>query len=111
MIASGNHLLTQVKNNQPGLRRKLELGSAGRKPSGCAKSETKGRNRWETRELNVFPAKAWFSRHAMGAAYQDRAAPGAHGLAARSRDRPLDAQTTRSSSGSPRLGPDARALE
>ena len=62
MIASGNHLLTQVKDNQPGLRRRLELGSAGRKPSGYAKSQTKGRNRWETRELTVFPAKAWF-RH------------------------------------------------
>ena len=62
MIASGNHLLTQVKDNQPGLRRRLELGAAGRKPSGFAKSQTKGRNRWETRELTVFPAKAWF-RH------------------------------------------------
>ena len=62
MIASGNHLLTQVKDNQPSLRRKLELGAAGRKPSGFAKSRTTGRNRWETRELAVFPAKAWF-RH------------------------------------------------
>ena len=62
MIASGNHLLTQVKNNQPGLRRTLALGSAGRKPRGCAKSDTKARNRFETRELKVFDAKAWFSR-------------------------------------------------
>jgi hypothetical protein len=62
VIASGNHLLTQVKDNQPGLRRKLELGTAGRKPSGSAKTETAGRNRWETRELTVFSAKAWF-RH------------------------------------------------
>jgi predicted transposase YbfD/YdcC len=62
VIASSNHLLTQVKDNQPGLRRRLEKGAARRKPSGCAKSETKGRNRWETRELSVFPAKAWF-RH------------------------------------------------
>ncbi len=60
MIASGNHLLTQVKGNQPGLRHSLELGAAGRKPSGAAKSQTSGRNRWETRELTVFPAKAWF---------------------------------------------------
>ena len=60
MIASGNHLLTQVKGNQPSLRGKLELGSAGRKPSGSAKSANSGRNRWETRELTVFPAKAWF---------------------------------------------------
>ena len=58
MIASGNHLLTQVKDNQPSLRRRLALGAAGRKPGGCAKSETAGRNRWETRA--VFPAKAWF---------------------------------------------------
>ncbi len=62
MIASGNHLLTQVKDNQPGLRRRLELGAAGRKPSGFAKSQTKGRNRWETGELTAFPAKALF-RH------------------------------------------------
>src|SRR5271156_5564259 len=60
VIASGNHLLTQVKDNQPSLRRRLELGVAGRKPSGSAKTETAGRNRWETRELTVFPAKAWF---------------------------------------------------
>jgi predicted transposase YbfD/YdcC len=34
----------------------------GREPSGSAKSKSKGRNRWETRELTAFPAKAWF-RH------------------------------------------------
>jgi hypothetical protein len=62
VIASGNHLLTQVKNNQPHLRRRLEWGAACRKPSGHATNRTKGRNRWETRELTVFPAKAWF-RH------------------------------------------------
>ena len=62
MIASGNHLLTQVKDNQPTLRRKLELGAKGRKPGGCATSKAKGPNRWETRELTVFPVKAWF-RH------------------------------------------------
>jgi hypothetical protein len=60
VIASGNHLLTQVKDNQPKLRRRLELGSMGRKPSGSATSKSSGRNRWETRELTVFPAKAWF---------------------------------------------------
>lgn len=60
MIASGNHLLAQVKANQPALRRRLELGVAGRKPSGSARSKTSGRNRWESRELTVFPAKAWF---------------------------------------------------
>jgi len=62
VIASGNHLLTQVKDNQPSLRRKLELGAAGRKSIGSDKNETAGRNRWETRELTVFPAKAWFRR-------------------------------------------------
>jgi predicted transposase YbfD/YdcC len=51
-----------VKNNQPGLRRKLELGSATRTPRGGARSKTKGRNRFETRELKVFDAKAWFRR-------------------------------------------------
>jgi hypothetical protein len=62
VIASGNHLLTQVKDNQPKLRSRLELGSMGRKPSGSATSKSSGRNRWETRELTVFPAKAWFRR-------------------------------------------------
>lgn len=60
MIASGNHLLVQVKDNQPKLRRRIELGCAGRKPSGAATSKSKGRNRWETRELTVYPVKAWF---------------------------------------------------
>jgi predicted transposase YbfD/YdcC len=62
VIASGNHLLTQVKNNQPLLRRRLEWGAACRKPNGRATTQTKGRNRWETRELTVFPVKAWL-RH------------------------------------------------
>ena len=62
MIASGNHLLTQVKNNQPLLRRRLERGAACRKPNGRATNQTKGRNRWEVRELTAFPVKAWF-RH------------------------------------------------
>jgi predicted transposase YbfD/YdcC len=62
VIASGNDLLVQVKNNQPKLRRRLELGCAGRKPSGSATSKSKGRNRWETRTLTVFPVKAWFRR-------------------------------------------------
>ena len=62
MIASGNHLLTQVKNNQPNLRRRLGLGASARKPIGSDTSKSVGRNRWETRKLTVFPAKAWF-RH------------------------------------------------
>jgi hypothetical protein len=60
VIASGNHLLVQVKENQPTLLRKLDWGAKGRKPSGRDKSQAKGRNRWETRELTAFPAKAWF---------------------------------------------------
>ena len=60
MIASGNHLLVQVKDNQPRLRRRLELGTAGRKPIGADTSKVAGRNRWESRELTVFQAKAWF---------------------------------------------------
>ena len=51
-----------MKDNQPSLRRSFEQGTAGRKPSGSAVSRAKGRNRWETRELKVFPAKAWFRR-------------------------------------------------
>ena len=62
MIASGNHLLTQVKGNQPSLRRKLERGAAWRKPLGCAISHAQGHSRWEMRELKAFPAKAWL-RH------------------------------------------------
>jgi hypothetical protein len=62
VIASGNHLLTQVKGNQPSLRRKLECGASWRKPLGRATSQAQGHNRWERRELTAFPAKAWF-RH------------------------------------------------
>jgi len=62
VIASGNHLLTQVKDNQPSLRRRLEWGATCRKPNGRAISQTKGRNRGETRELTAFPVKAWL-RH------------------------------------------------
>jgi hypothetical protein len=62
VVASGNHLLTQVKGNQPSLRRSLERGAAGRKPIGSDTSKSADRNRWVTRELTVFPAKAWF-RH------------------------------------------------
>lgn len=62
VIASGNHLLTQVKGNQPSLRSKLESGASWRKPLGCAISNAQGHNRWERRELTAFPAKAWF-RH------------------------------------------------
>jgi len=40
VIASGNHLLTQVKPINR-LASQLELGAAGRKPSGFAKSKTK----------------------------------------------------------------------
>ena len=64
MIASGNHLLTQVKGNQPSLRRKLEIGASWRKPLGCAISQAQGHNRWEKRELTAFPAKAWL-RHTL----------------------------------------------
>ena len=62
MIASGNHLLTQVKGNQPSLRRKLDQGASWRKPLGCAINQDRGHNRWESRDLKAFPAKAWF-RH------------------------------------------------
>jgi hypothetical protein len=62
VIASGNHLLVQVKANRPSLRRKLEHGASWRKPLGGAISKAQGRNRWERRELTAFAAKAWF-RH------------------------------------------------
>jgi hypothetical protein len=51
---SGNHLLTQVNNNQPRLRRRFELGIVGRKPMGSDATKAAGRNRWETRALQVF---------------------------------------------------------
>jgi len=62
VIASGNHLLVQVKANQPSLRRKLEHGASWRKPLGGVISQAQGHSRWERRELAAFPAKAWF-RH------------------------------------------------
>ena len=60
MIVSGNHLLTQFKDNQPSLRRRLELGVSGPQAKQVRQYRDQGRNRWETRELTVFPAKAWF---------------------------------------------------
>ena len=53
-----------------------------------------GRNRRETRELTVFPAKAWF-RHTPWDTDQDRVAVETDGLQARPRDGILG-QTTRS---------------
>ena len=43
VIASGNPLLTQVKDNQPSLRQRLERGTAGRKPMGATVCRNKGR--------------------------------------------------------------------
>ena len=34
--------------------------TAGRRPIGSTVNQITGRNRWETRDLLVFPAKAWF---------------------------------------------------
>src|SRR5579875_3909540 len=39
VVASGNHLLVQVKANQLSLRRTLEHGASWRKPLGCAISQ------------------------------------------------------------------------
>ena len=61
----GNHLPTQVKDNQPSLRRRLQLGVAGRKPSGSAKTETTGHNRWETREFDGVSRQGLVSRYAL----------------------------------------------
>ena len=111
MIASGNHLLTQVKDNQPSLRRKLELGTAGRNPTGSDKSETAGRNRWETRELTVFPAKAWFRDTPWEKPDQDRAPLGANGLQARPGDGTLRANDRGRLLDLLGFQPNARALE
>jgi hypothetical protein len=64
----GQSPLTQLKNNRPTLCRKLALGGAGRKLSGCAARKSKGRNLWEAQELMVFPAKALFHHSSMGGA-------------------------------------------
>jgi hypothetical protein len=49
-----------------GLRRRLALGAAGCKPSGSDKTQTAGRNRWETRELTVFPVMSNSDSHERG---------------------------------------------
>ena len=103
MITSGNHLLAQVKDNQPGLRKSLELGSAGRKPRDCAQSVTEGRrNRHETRRLEVFDAKAWFARTPWEPLITTVVAPAAHRASTRRRDRILDHELRDRLSGSPR---------
>ena len=111
MIASGNHLLTQVKDNQPSLRRKLELGTAGRKPTGAAKSETSGRNRWETRELAAFASQGVVPPYAVGRPHQDRASARAHGLQAQLQDRTLQANMRDRLLDFLGFRPNARALE
>ena len=80
VIASGNHLLTQVKDNQTRASRRLELGVAGHKPTGTAKTETAGRNRWETRELTVFPPTPGFRDTPWEKLIEDRASVGTNGL-------------------------------
>ena len=60
MIASGNHVLVQIKDNQPKLRRLIERAMARLSPQERDTTRTVGRNRWETRELQVFPAKDLF---------------------------------------------------
>jgi len=111
VIASGNHLLTQVKGNQPSLRRKLELGSAGRKPIGSAKSASSGRNRWETRELTVFPAKAWFRGSPWDGLIKTVLRLERTGLQAQSQDRILQANGRDRLLGFLGFRPNARALE
>jgi hypothetical protein len=51
VIASGNHLLVQIKGNQPKLRGLLERAAARRSPGERDATGTKERNRWETQEL------------------------------------------------------------
>ena len=66
MIASGNHLLTQVKDNQPSLRRSLEQGTAGTKaerlrPSAGPKAEIDGKpgNSRCSRPRHAYAATPW----------------------------------------------------
>ena len=80
MIASGNHLLTQVKDNQPSLRRKLELGTAGRKPTGSDKSRDRGPQPLGNPRIDGVSGQGVVSPYAMGKPDQDRAPLGAHGL-------------------------------
>ena len=86
------------------MRRKLELGIGGpHSQADRPKSANSDRDRWETRELMVFPAKARVRGFAVGRPHPNRASPGAHGLQARPQDRTLQAKRTRPSSGFPRL--------
>lgn len=61
MIASGNHLLVQVKDNQPKLRSLLQRATARLRPCDADATRTEGRNRWETRELQAFSAEGLLS--------------------------------------------------
>lgn len=60
MIASSHHVLVQIKDNQPKLRRLIERAMARLSPQERDTTRTVGRNRWETQELHMFPAKDLF---------------------------------------------------
>jgi hypothetical protein len=56
VIASGNHILACVKNNQPTLRARLQEATARLSPDASDETRVEGRNRWESRRLQVFSA-------------------------------------------------------
>ena len=91
MIASGNHLLTQVKDNQPSLRRRLELGAAGRKPSGSAQEPNQRPQSLGNPRIDGVSGQGVVSPYALGNLIKTVLRLGAHGLQAQPRDRALRA--------------------
>ena len=54
-LATGNHLLVQLKDNQAGLSDAVRAIAAEHAPADTAASQTKGRSRQEHRTAEVFP--------------------------------------------------------
>ena len=55
-LATGNHLLVQLKDNQPNLDADVRAIAASRAPGGTASSRDTVRSRQEDRTVDVFPA-------------------------------------------------------
>ena len=86
MIASGNHLLTQVKDNQPSLRRRLELGVSGSQAERVRQDRDRGPQSLGDPRIDGVSRQGLVSRYALGKADQDRASVGTNGLQARPGD-------------------------
>ena len=75
VIASGNHLLTQVKDNQPSLRRSLEQGTAGQKAERSDRQPDQRQKSMGNQGIEGVPGQGLVPRNAMGEPDQDRAPP------------------------------------